>query len=109
MMSEQGDSAGLVNELTMEQMEHDQGESGTRSWHRKVALSTLLLALLAALGGLLSGITAQENNQEKIEEIINLTVLESDRVSVEVLRAKHDILASLVLGAKRGYFPRFAP
>ena len=32
---------------------------------------------------------------EKIEEVISFTVLEGDRVSVEVLKAKHDILVSL--------------
>jgi hypothetical protein len=94
-MPEEGESTELVSELVMEQMEHDRGESGSKSWHRKVALSTLLLALLAALGGLLAGITAHESNQEQIAEIISLTVLEGDRVSVEVLKAKHEILISM--------------
>jgi hypothetical protein len=76
-------------------MEHGQPESPEKRWHRQVALSTLIFAMLAALGGLLSGITAQESQHEKTEEIINLTILEGDRVSVEVLRAKHEILLSL--------------
>ena len=69
--------------------------SRVKRWHKKVALSTLILALLAALGGLLSGITAQESQFEKIEEVINLTILENDRISVDVLKAKHEILISL--------------
>ena len=39
----------------------------------------------------MSGITAHESTQE----VISLTILEGDRVSVEVLKAKHDILLSL--------------
>jgi hypothetical protein len=95
-MSEKSESTERINELIMDQKKADNEKASEMSrWHRKVALSTLLLALLAALGGLLSGITAQESNQEKIEEIIDLTVLEGDRVSVEVLKAKHEILLSL--------------
>jgi hypothetical protein len=94
-MSEQSESAELANELFLDHMEHDQPGSPEKRWHRQVALSTLIFAMLAALGGLLSGITAQESQREKMEEIISLTILEGDRVSVEVLRAKHEILLSL--------------
>ena len=94
-MSEQSESAELANELFMDHMEQDQDASREKRWHKQVALSTLIFAMLAALGGLLSGITANESQLEKIEEIISLTVLEGDRVSVEVLSAKHDILLSL--------------
>lgn len=95
-MPEEFESSELVNELVMEQIE-DKVEQASKmhKWHRQVALSTLFLALLAALGGLLSGITSHEAQLEKTEEIISLTVLEGDRVSVEVLKSKHEILISL--------------
>jgi hypothetical protein len=93
-MPEEFELSELVNELAMEQLEHDDGESGERNWHRKVALWTLVLALLTALGWFLSGITSHEAQLEKTEEIINLTILEGDRVSIEILKAKHDLLIS---------------
>ena len=94
-MSEEAESPILATELVLEELKADESASQFLHWHKLVALSTLILALFAALGGLLSGITAQESNLEKTEEIISLTVLEGDRVSVEVLKAKHDILISL--------------
>lgn len=94
-MSEEFESSELVNELAMEQLDDDGAESGAKNWHRTVALWTLVLALLAALGGLLSGITSHEAQLEKTEEIINLTILEGDRVTIEILRAKHDLLISM--------------
>lgn len=94
-MSEQSESAELANELFMEHADHDLQDPQEKNWHRRVALSTLIFAMLAALGGLLSGITAHESQLEKTEEIISLTVLEGDRVSVEILKAKHEILLSM--------------
>jgi hypothetical protein len=94
-MSGQSESAELANEFFMDQIDHDPPDSPEKRWHRQVALTTLIFAMLAALGGLLSGITANESQREKMDEIISLTVLEGDRVSVEVLEAKHEILRSL--------------
>jgi hypothetical protein len=94
-MSKESESTELATELVLEELEADESASQFLHWHKLVALSTLILALLAALGGLLSGITAHESSLEKTEEIISLTVLEGDRMSVEVLKAKHDILTSL--------------
>jgi hypothetical protein len=94
-MSEEFESSELVNELAMEQLEDDGGEFGGKNWHRRVALATLVLALLAALGGLLSGITSHEAQLEKTEEIISLTILEGDQVSIEILKAKHELLISM--------------
>jgi hypothetical protein len=94
-MSAQSESTQLANELVMEQMEVDEGTFQIQRWHKLVAFSTLIMALLAALGGLLSGITANESALERNKEIISLTILEGDRVSVEVLKAKQEILISL--------------
>ena len=94
-MPEEFESSELVNELAMEQVEQNHAESEEKNWHRTVALWTLVLALLAALGGLLSGITSHEAQLEKTEEIINLTILEGDQISMDVLKAKHEILISM--------------
>lgn len=94
-MSEFGESAELVDELVMESVkEEEAGHKGPR-WHRYVALSSLVLALLTALGGLLAGMTAHEALLERTKEIIEVSRLEGDLVRVDVLRAKHEILASL--------------
>ena len=94
-MSEEAESTELVAELVLEETETDETAPDEQYWHKLVALSTLIMALLAAIGGLLSGITAHEALLEKTEEIIGLTILEGDRVNVEILRTKHEILTSL--------------
>lgn len=94
-MSELGESAELVDELILEATKEDEaGREGPR-WHKLVALSTLVLALLTAVDALLAGITAHEAVLERTEEAIEVSVLEGDRVTVEVLKAKHEILSSL--------------
>ena len=94
-MSEIGEATELVEELVMESVKED--EAGPRSprWHKYVALTSLVLALLTALGGLLAGMTAHEALLERTKEIIDVSRAETDRISVEVLQAKHEILASL--------------
>lgn len=64
-------------------------------WHDHVALTTLIMALLAALGGLLAGMTAHEALLERTEEIIGMSSLEGDRLSAETLKSKHEILIAL--------------
>jgi 1,4-dihydroxy-2-naphthoate octaprenyltransferase len=94
-MSEETESTELVAELVLEETETDETAPKEHHWHKLVALSTLIMALLAAVGGLLSGITAHEAQLEKIEEISALTILEGDRVSVEILKTKHELLINL--------------
>ena len=69
-MSENGESIELANEPIIESMDGDEGASEVQRWQKTVALSTLIMALLAALGGLLSGITAQESSLEKAKELM---------------------------------------
>ena len=94
-MSEIGESAELIDELFMESVKADEAKQKSPGWHRQVALSSLVLALLTALGGLLAGVTGQEVLLERTKEIIELSRLEGDRVSIEILEAKHEIMASL--------------
>jgi len=94
-MSEIGESTELVEELVMESAKEDQLGHKSPRWHKQVALTSLVLALLTALGGLLAGMTAHEALLERTKEIIEVSQLEGDRVSIEVLTAKHEILASM--------------
>ena len=87
-------SSELVDELVIESAkENEPGESPR--WHRQVALSSLILALLAALAGLLAGLTASQELHVRTQEIIELTRLESERINVQVLETKHELLDSL--------------
>lgn len=64
-------------------------------WFVHVALSTLLMALLSASGALMAAISAHESLLERSREILDFVALETDRVEIEVLRSKHDILRQL--------------
>lgn len=96
-MSELGESTELVNELILESVKEDNIETGHKApkWHRQVALSTLLMALLTAVGALLAGITAHESILDRTEELMNVAIAENDRTNIEVLRAKIEILDRL--------------
>jgi hypothetical protein len=94
-VSELGDSTEVADELILETTKEGGDERESPGWHRLVALSTLILALLTAVGALLAGITAHEAVLERTEQAIEMSVLEGDRVTVEVLKAKHEILSSL--------------
>ena len=94
-MSELGESSELASELVMETVKEDEAKDERQSWHKLVAFSTLLMAVLAAIGALLASVTAQDALFERTKEIIEISILEGDQVSVEVLKAKHEIMLSL--------------
>ena len=71
------------------------GEHGDRAWIRWVALTAMILALFSSVGALLAGITSTEAVMERTEEILELSRLEGDRLHIEILRSKHDLLRSL--------------
>ena len=92
-MSEPEMTSELVDELVLESVKEEAGEGP--KWHRQVALSSLILALAAALAGLLAGLTASQELHVRTQEIMELTRLENERVHVEVLKTKHELLDSL--------------
>lgn len=94
-MSEIGESTELAEELFLESTKEDAGGHKAPRWHKRVALTSLVLALMAALGGLLAGMTAHESLLERTKEIIDFSRAETDRISAEVLQAKHEILINL--------------
>ena len=93
-MSEPEISSELIDEMVMETVKADEAGEGPK-WHRLVALSSLILALAAALAGLLAGLTASKELHVRTQEIMELTRLENERVHVEVLKTKHELLDSL--------------
>jgi hypothetical protein len=93
-VEENGLSSELVDEMVLETAKEDEAKEG-RKWHRQVALSSLVLALTAALAGLLAGLTASQELHVRTGEIMELTRLENERVHVEVLRTKHELVESL--------------
>ena len=94
-MHRYGDSAEVATEMVMEKTEANSDAHRAPRWHRLVALSTLVFALLAAVGALLAGITAHEAVLERTEQAIEISVLEGDRVTIEIVKAQNEILASL--------------
>ncbi len=81
----------FVNEVA------DSGEVGEEhpGWHKHVSLVILIMALLSALGAVLAGMTAHQALIERTEEIIELNIMEGDRIYMETLRSKHEILTAL--------------
>ena len=75
----------------------DSQEVGDRNprWHKHVALTTLVMALLTALGAMLAGMSANQSLIDRTQEIIELNSLEGDRIYVETLKSKHEILTTM--------------
>jgi hypothetical protein len=93
MSSELEEAADMAVERIREEMD---GEGGSRDGLTKwVALSTMVMALLSALGALMAGITANEVMVERTTELLQTSEESADRLDVEMLRSKHAILVSL--------------
>jgi hypothetical protein len=88
------ESTDRPNEPTKEKLLNNAGEDRPR-WQTWASLSSLIMALLAAGGALLSAITANGLLLEKMKDINHTSRLESELLSVEVLKAKHDILMAM--------------
>lgn len=91
-MSDLGEATEIVNELVLEADRADEKGGKYPHWHRQVALSTLWMALVTAVGALLAGMTAHEALMDRTQEIIDISIAENDRVSVEVLKTKVEIM-----------------
>ena len=75
----------------------DSQEVGDRHphWHKHVALTTLVMALLTALGAMLASMSANQSMIDRTQEMIEVNSLERDRIYVETLKSKHEILTTL--------------
>jgi hypothetical protein len=107
-MSELTEITETAQDAVIEAVESKEvGEEEPR-WHRQVALTTMIMALLAAFAGLLSGVTANEALLERTREIIAVSHLEGDRAFVETLKSKHEILTALGETPDQGEIERVA-
>jgi len=94
-MPKLGESTEVANELVVAQVKERLGGRKMSEEHAGVALSTMLMALLAAFGALMASISAQDALLDRTAEVMAVSVRESDRLAVEVLKAKHEILVTL--------------
>ena len=62
---------------------------------RLVDLSTMVMALLSAVGALLAVFTANQLMIERTREVLEISRLEADCINIELLKSKHAILMSL--------------
>lgn len=90
-----GESTEVVNELVMESAHADEAAPKAPKWHRQVAISTLLMALVTAVGALLAGITAHETLIDRTQEMIDISIAQNERVSIELLRTRVELLTKL--------------
>lgn len=91
-MSETQESTELATELAVATVEHADGQP---TWHRKVAFSSLLVAVLAAAAALLAGMTAHEVLIDRTEEILDVAYAQSDLERVDTIRTRHAVLQAL--------------
>lgn len=94
-MSELTEMVETAQDAVTEAVESKEVGDEHSRWHNRVALTTLVMALLAALGALLASRTANEALLGRTKEIIEISRLEGDRISVEMLKSKHEILIAL--------------
>ncbi len=101
-MSELTEMAETAQDAVVEAVELREVGPEEPRWHRHVALTTLIMPLLAALGGLLAGMTANRALLDRTQEIIGVDRLESDREYVKTLTSKHELLTILGKSARPG-------
>jgi hypothetical protein len=89
-MAEYGESADMAAELALEET-----TEGVPSWYRGVAFTILMLSVVTALAALLAGMTAHETLLDRTEEIIDVSVAETDQLTAEILRMKHELQEAL--------------
>jgi|GEM_PF-5569708 len=95
MSEEQERSAGLVEEIETD-IEEDLGLKGAgEPWFATVALSTALIAALAAVAALLSALETDENLRLKIEETIEWSSYNTAITEQLILRSRNEVLAAM--------------
>ncbi len=96
-MSELDESFQLADDVIRETLGEEEEESAVKlpPWSRSVAMTTLVLALLSAVVALLAGMTAHESLMTRTSELIELSSLETKRMTIEVLGSKHEVLAAM--------------
>ncbi len=94
-MSELPESLETAEDFITDVMEPQEVGDGHPRWHKHVALTTLAMALLTALGAMLASMSATQSLIDRTQEIIEVNSLEGDRIYIETLKVKHEILTAL--------------
>lgn len=89
-MSEYGGGAESAAEIALEDV-----DSSVPDWYRGVAFTILVLSVVTAVSALLAGMAAHETLLERTEEIIDLSIAQTDQLEIELLRTKHGIQTAL--------------
>ena len=89
-MTEFGTGAETAAELALEDISEN-----VPTWFRGVAFTILALSVVTAVSALLAGMTAHETLLDRTEEIIDISIAETDQLTAELLRTKHDIQRAL--------------
>lgn len=92
-MTESRESTELAAELALE----TEKDHGGAPWHKPVAFTTLVIAVLAAVAALFAGMTAHEILVERTEEIIDVAIAQGDLERAETLHVKNELLAAMGL------------
>ena len=93
-MSELPETVETAEDFITDAMDSQEAGDGHPRWHKHVALTTLVMALLTALGAMLASMSATQSLIERTQEIIEVNSLEGDRIYVETLKSKHEILTA---------------
>jgi len=94
-MSELPETVETAEDFITDAMDSHEVGDGHPRWHKHVALTTLVMALLTAIGALLAGVSANQSLIDRTQEIIEVNSLEGDRINVQILKSKHEILTTL--------------
>jgi len=94
-MSELPETVETAQDFITDGMDSQEVGDGHPRWHKHVALTTLVMALLTALGAILAGMSSHQAMINRTQEIIEVNSLEGDRNYVEALKSKHEILTTL--------------
>lgn len=94
-MSEILETVETAQDATIEALESSEFGREKPIWHKYVAMSTMIMALLAAIGGMLAGISSEEALNARTMEIIEMNYMEGDRLYVEILKSRHEILTAI--------------
>jgi hypothetical protein len=89
-VTEYGSGSETAAELALEDI-----SERVPTWFRGVAFTILVLSVVTAVAALLAGMTAHQPLIDRTEEILDLSIAETDQLTAELLRTKHDIQRAL--------------
>src|SRR5450432_3245490 len=91
------EEAEIPMEHLHEQM-HERAEQGTAQWISWVALSTAILAVMAAIAGLLSGSHANKAMMSQIDASDQWGFYQAKSIKAAILEAKSSLSSATVTG-----------